>query len=64
MQPKKESHVLKCSHLCLLYVLSSFITLWCAEQDVDSAGPVDLVLLGNDDGKGSAGSTYILQCLG
>lgn len=39
-------------------------TLWRAKQDVDSAGPVDLVLLGDDDGKGSTGSADILQCLG
>lgn len=34
-----------------------------AEQDVDRAGPVDLVLLGNDDGEGGAGSAHVLQRL-
>lgn len=40
------------------------LTLWCPEQDVDSAGPVHLVLLGNDDGEWRAGSAYIFQSLG
>lgn len=44
--------------------VSSLITLRSAEQDVDSTGPVDLVLLGNDNGEGSSGSAYVLQCLG
>lgn len=35
-----------------------------AKQDVDGTGSVDLVLLGNDYGKGSSGSAYVLQCLG
>lgn len=43
---------------------SSPVTLWCPEQDVDGAGAVHLVLLGNDDGEGRAGSAHILQSLG
>lgn len=43
---------------CLILLLTH--TLWCAKQDVDGAGAVHLVLLGNDDGKRSAGSAHIL----
>lgn len=38
-------------------------TLRCAKQDVHGAGAVHLVLLGNDDGKRSTGSAYILKSL-
>lgn len=43
---------------------SSPVTLWCPEQDVDGAGAVHLVLLGNDDGEGCASSAHVLQSLG
>lgn len=44
-------------------LISSWITLRCAKQDIDSAGAMHLVLLGYDDGKRSTSSAYILQCL-
>lgn len=54
---------------CALYlhnscILSSLITLRCAKQDVDGTRSVDLVLLGNNYGKWSSGSAYVLQRLG
>lgn len=62
---QKAARPLKCSPLCLSKsaYCCLVITLWCAEQDVYGAGAVDLVLLGNDDGKWGSGSPYVLQGL-
>lgn len=38
-------------------------TLWSSKHDVDCAGTVNLVLLGDDNGKGRPSPADVLQCL-
>lgn len=39
-------------------------TLWCAKENVDCAGAMHFVLLGDDYGKGCASPAHVLQSLG
>ena len=43
--------------------MSAALTLRGAKQDVDGAGAMHLVLLGDDDGEGRAGAPHVLQSL-
>lgn len=42
----------------------SSCTLWCAKENVDCAGAMHFVLLGDDDGEGCASPAHVLQSLG